>query len=250
MLSNKNQLAIIIPAFNAEKTIFQTLSKLNSHLDELPPSIIVIINDGSSDNTVFEAEKAGKELKLNLIILNHEFNSGYGAAQKTGFKKALSLGCKYCVLLHADGQYDSKEMPAIIEPLLLEKADVSMGSKIISGKALSQGMPKLRYFASRLITFIENKIFNLDFAEYHSGYMAYSLKALRIIKFETLTDKFHFDGEMLLCAGKLKLRVAQIPIAAHYGPQFSSLSPLPYFFEITKTILKYIKGKYFFQGSE
>ncbi|MBU2530458.1 MAG: hypothetical protein KKD35_05405, partial [Elusimicrobia bacterium] len=86
-------------------------------------------------------------------------------------------------------------------------------------------------------------------AEYHSGYMAYSLKALRVIKFETLTDKFHFDGEMLLCAGKLNLRVAQIPIAAHYGPQFSSLSPLPYFLEIAKTIFKYLRKKYFFQQS-
>ncbi len=247
MFSNEPQLAIIIPAFNAEKTIFQTLSRLNRHLKELPPSIIVIINDGSSDNTSIEAEKAGKELQLNFIVLNHKSNKGYGAAQKTGLKESLSSGCKFSVLLHADGQYAPEEMARIIKPLMTGKADVSMGSKLISGKALSEGMPKLRYFASRLITFIENKIFNLNFAEYHSGYMAYSLKALRAIKFETLTDKFHFDGEMLLCAGKLKLRVAQLPITAHYGTQFSSLSPLPYLFEILKTIFKYFRKKYFFQ---
>jgi glycosyltransferase involved in cell wall biosynthesis len=247
MPSNKNQLAIIIPAFNAEKTIFQTLSRLKPILEELPPAIIVIINDGSSDNTGIAAEKSAQELKLNFITLNHKYNKGYGAAQKTGFKKALSLDCQDFVLLHADGQYDPSEIPKIIKPLLLKKADVSMGSKIISGKALSEGMPKLRYFASRLITFIENKIFKLNFVEYHSGYMAYSLKALNAIKFETLTDKFHFDGEMLLCAGKLNLAVREIPIVAHYGPQFSSLAPLPYLLEIGKTISKYLRQKYFFQ---
>ncbi len=250
MPSNDSQLAIIIPAFNAEKTIFKTLSRLKANLSELPsPAVIIIINDGSGDNTQLEIEKTAKKLELNFIVLNHKSNKGYGAAQKTGFKKALSLGCKCSVLLHADGQYSPSEMAKIIQPLLRKEADVSMGSKIISGKALSEGMPKARYFASRLITLIENKIFNLNFAEYHSGYMAYSLKALNAIKFETLTDKFHFDGEMLLCAGKLKLQVAEIPITAHYGPQFSSLSPLPYCFEIAKTILKYLRRKYFFQKS-
>lgn len=242
-----SELAIIIPSYNSAKAIAGTLARLAPVLPRLPGAVTLLVDDGSSDGTAATAAAAAEKLKLNLRVLAHTSNRGYGAAQKTGLKAALALGCGAAVLLHSDGQYAPEELPAMVAPLLDGSADVCAGSRLLSGLALRQGMPPARYWANRGLTALENLVFGLRFAEYHSGYMAYSAAALRAIKFETLTDKFHFDGEMLLCAGKLGLRVAQTPVSAYYGPGSSSLAPLPYLAEISGTLLKYLRRGYFFQ---
>jgi hypothetical protein len=84
----------------------------------------------------------------------------------------------------------------------------------------------------------------MNLSEYHSGYMLYSRRALETIPFEKLSDTFHFDGEMLLVAGKKKLRIADLPIPTHYGDEKSHLKPIPYGIEVLKVILKNYQGKY------
>lgn len=241
------ELAIIIPAYNCKKTIHGTLVRLSAVRGALPETAVLLVNDGSTDGGAETAKRAALELGLNLMVFAHKKNRGYGAAQKTGLKSALELGCRAAVLLHADGQYAPEELPVMVRPLLNGSAEVCAGSRLLSGRALAEGMPLARYLANRGITALENAVFGLDFAEYHSGYMAYSAAALRVIKFETLTDRFHFDGEMLLCAGKLGLRVAQVPVSSHYGPESSSLAPVPYLAEITGVLLRYLRRGYFFQ---
>lgn len=241
------ELAVIIPSYNSEKTISSTLTRLAAALAGLPQAAVLLIDDGSRDSGSAAARTEAEKLGLDLRVLTHEKNRGYGAAQKTGLKAALELGCRAAVLLHSDGQYAPEELPAMVRPLLDGSADVCAGSRLLSGRALRQGMPLARYLANRWLTALENTVFGLDFAEYHSGYMAYSASALRLIKFETLTDKFHFDGEMLLCAGKLGLRVSQMPVSAYYGPGASSLSPLPYLAEIAGVLVRYLRRGYFFQ---
>jgi len=241
------ELAVIIPAYNSSKTISAILARLAAVSAALPETAVLLVDDGSSDGVGAAALSAAEKLGLCLEVFSHEKNRGYGAAQKTGFTRALKLGCRAAVLLHSDGQYAPEELPSMIKPLLDGTADVCAGSRLLSGRARAEGMPLARYLANRWITALENAAFGLDFAEYHSGYMAYSSSALRAIKFDTLTDKFHFDGEMLLCAGKLRLRVAQRPVAAHYGPESSSLAPVPYLAEIAGVLLRYLRRGYFFQ---
>jgi len=242
-----SELAVIIPAYNSEKGIAATLARLAAVLPVLPAADVLLVDDGSSDGTSAAAAAAAKKLGFGLRTLTHPSNRGYGAAQKTGLAEALRLGCRAAVLLHSDGQYAPEELPAMTQTLLDGSADVAAGSRLLSGLALKQGMPPARYWANRWLTALENLVFGLDFAEYHSGYMGYSAAALRQIKFETLTDKFHFDGEMLLCAGKLGLRVAQVPVSACYGPGSSSLAPLPYLGEIAGVLFRYMRRGYFFQ---
>ena len=241
------QLAVIIPAFNSEAALPATLARLAAVLSSLPETAVLLVDDGSADGTVAAAGSAAGKLGLDLRVLRHEKNRGYGAAQKTGLKAALELGCRAAVLLHSDGQYAPEELPAMVRPLLDGSAEICAGSRLLSGRARAEGMPLARYLANSWLTALENAVFGLRFAEYHSGYMAYTPAALRAIKFETLTDKFHFDGEMLLCAGKLGLRVAQVPVSANYGPGTSSLSPLPYMAEIAGVLFRYLRRGYFFQ---
>lgn len=224
-----------------------TLRRLAAETPRLPAAEILLVDDGSSDGTAAAALAAAKELGLDLRVLAHPSNRGYGAAQKTGLKAALEAGCRAAVLLHADGQYAPEELASVVSPVLAGAADVCVGSRLLSGRALRQGMPPARYWANRGLTALENLVFGLDFAEYHTGYLAYSAAALRAIKFETLTDRFHFDGEMLLCAGKLGLRTAQVPVSAYYGPGSSSLAPVPYLAEVAGVMLRYLRRGYFFQ---
>lgn len=224
-----------------------TLRRLAAEAPRLPAAEVLLVDDGSSDGTAAAARAAAEEFGLNLRVLSHPSNRGYGAAQKTGLKAALELGCRAAALLHSDGQYAPEELRAVASPVLSGSADVCVGSRLLSGRALEQGMPPARYWANRGLTALENLVFGLRFAEYHTGYMAYSADALRAIKFETLTDRFHFDGEMLLCAGKLGLRVAQVPVSAYYGPGSSSLSPVPYLAEVAGVLLRYLRRGYFFQ---
>ncbi|MBI4656032.1 MAG: glycosyltransferase family 2 protein [Elusimicrobia bacterium] len=247
MNSTRPELAVVMPAFNAERTVADTLSRLSRQVKNLPAMTVILVNDGSSDATEKIAVKAAREIGLSLSVINHGANRGYGAAQKTGFKKSLSIGCKYHALLHSDGQYSPEEMPMLLESLIKNEADVAVGSKMISGRALLEGMPLLRYIGSRFISSVENLVFGLNLAEYHSGYAAYSEKVLTAVEFETLTDKFHFDGEMLLCSAKLGMRVKELPISASYQRGSSSLSPLPYLMEIAGVMVRYLRRGYFFQ---
>lgn len=240
----ERNLAIVMPAFNARPTITPTISRIPA--DRLPAFIVLIVDDGSNDGTGEEATATCMQKGLDFEVIRHERNRGYGAAQKTGLNRALSLGCKWSVLLHSDGQYAPEELPEMIKPLISGEADVVVGSRILAG-ALKQGMPFIRWLGNRVISALENAIFGLHFVEYHSGAMAYSDTALKAIKFDTLTDRFHFDGEMLLCAGKIGLRVREVPISTYFGPDVSSLRPIPYMVEIAGVITRYIRRGYFFQ---
>jgi glycosyltransferase involved in cell wall biosynthesis len=241
------ELAVIIPAYNSASSLPPTLKRLAAAGGRLPGFTALLVDDGSSDGTAEAARSAAAALGLDLEVLTHPANRGYGAAQKTGLAAALERGCRAAVLLHSDGQYAPEELPEVVAPLLAGAADVCVGSRLLSGLALRQGMPAARYWANRLLTALENRVFGLRFAEYHTGYMAYSADALRAIKFSTLTDRFHFDGEMLLCAGKLGLRVSQVPVSAYYGPGSSSLAPVPYLAEVAGVLLRYLRRGYFFQ---
>jgi glycosyltransferase involved in cell wall biosynthesis len=237
-------LAVIVPALNAERTLPGTLARIARAA--APGTVVLVVDDGSRDGTAAAATRAGAELGLQLEVLTHPQNRGYGAAQKTAFTRGLALGCRYFILIHADGQYAPEELPVVLAPLLAGRADVVVGSRVAGG-ALRGGMPVLRWLGNRTISHLENLVFGLRFIEYHSGYVAYSRRALEAIAIQTLTDRYHFDGEMLLCAGKLGLPVVEVPVSTYFGPGTTSLAVLPYLGEIAQVLGRYLRRGYFFQ---
>ena len=245
MKDSRVPMGIVMPAYNAGRTIVATVERIP--VDRLPAFRLVVVDDGSTDDTVRRVSEYCSQTGIRLEVVRHGRNRGYGAAQKTGFARSLSLGHDVHVLLHSDGQYAPEELPVMVAPLLEGMADVVLGSKMLKGRVLAQGMPLTRYLGSRLITGIENLVFRTSLAEFHSGYMAYSTKALETLRLDQITDGFHFDGEVLMCSAKTGLRIAQVPISTNYGKDASSLAPLPYLVNIATVIGKYLLKRYWFQ---
>ncbi len=233
--------AIVIPAYNAERTLSGVLERVPESVMAREP-LITIVNDGSTDGTLsVMRELTSRYPSVELRI--HSANRGYGAAQKTGFATAYDLGADHVVLLHSDGQYAPEHLERVLEPLESGTADVVVGSRMLPGGE-REAMPLARYIGNRLVTWVENRVFGLSFVEYHSGYMAYSRRALEQLPFGRLSNRFHFDGEMMLCAAKLGLEVAEVPITHRTNESSSSLDPAPYLLEVASVLVRYLGGHY------
>jgi len=234
---------LVIPAYKAADTLPDVLRRIPDGTHRMVERILVVEDGGEDVSPSTTTELRDRYPKIE--VLWHEANKGYGAAQKTGFRRALDLGARVAALLHADGQYAPEKLPELLDPLLRDECDVVLGSRMkVRGDALRGGMPGYKYLANILLTALENAVYGLNLSEYHSGYMLYHRRALEAIPFETLSDRFHFDGEMLLCAGTRRLRIADLPISTHYGEEESHLRPIRYGFEVLGVVLRYLKGHY------
>ena len=243
------KVGIIMPAYRAARTVVHTIERIPA--DALRRAgcklELFVIDDGSSDGTGAAVRAAAPFPDLVVTLLTHPQNRGYGAAQKTGLAASAGAGNDGHVVLHSDGQYAPEELEVMLEPLRTFRADVVIGSKFKKGRVLSQGMPLSRMLGIRAADSLENRLLGVTGLEFHSGYMAYSAKALAAVPFTTLTDRFHFDGEMVLSAAKAGLKTELAPISTSYAKGTSSLAPLPYLRELMSTVMRYRCGSYWFQ---
>lgn len=172
----ERKIVVVLPAYNAERTLERTYA-------EIPFDIVddvILVDDHSSDDTVRVAAKLG----IKHIIV-HEKNSGYGANQKTCYKAALELGADIIVILHPDYQYTPHLIPAMVSIISNGLYPVVLGSRILGKGALAGGMPKYKYMANRLLTFVENLLLNQKLSEYHTGFRAYAREVLEKSPFRT-----------------------------------------------------------------
>jgi len=239
----RKKLAIVMPAYNAGKTIEQVFARI-------PPAVhphvvhYIVVNDGSTDDTAEVLQRLPSRFP-NLVVLDHGVNRGYGAAEKTLLRYAVGTEAEVVILLHADGQYAPEQIPHLVEPFETDQADIVQGSRMMQGRAaLHGGMPFYKYVANRTLTTIENLTFGLRLAEYHSGYMLYSQRALQTLPFEKLSDNFCFDQEMLIMARVKGLKIVQRPIPTHYGAEVSHLKPVRYGLNVLALVWAYKRGYY------
>jgi len=237
------KIVIVMPAYNASKTITGVFSRIpKEFLKKI--SEFIVVDDGSKDETLKTINQLKKRYKIRVLI--HDPNRGYEAAQKTGFTDAINRKADIAVLLHSDGQYPPEMLPQITDPIMDGSADMVLGSRILGGKALKGGMPLHRYLGNRALTALENLAYGLNISEYHTGYIAYSKKALNAIPLTKLSNTFHFDGEMILMASKRRLRIKEIGIPTHYGSEETYLNAFTYGIDVLKIIFKNFIGKYNF----
>jgi glycosyltransferase involved in cell wall biosynthesis len=212
---NGNKIVVVMPAYNAEKTLERTFSEIPFDIvDE-----VVIVDDFSHDNTLAEAEKLG----IKHIVV-HEKNKGYGANQKTCYNKALSLGADIVIMLHPDYQYTPKLIHSMAYLISNGLYPVVLGSRILGKGALKGGMPYYKYVANRFLTAFQNILINAKLSEYHTGYRAYARNVLEAINFDENNDDFIFDNEMLsqiLFAG---FEIAEITCPTKYFAEASSIN--------------------------
>ncbi len=210
---NGKRIAVVLPAYNAEKTLEVTVRELPSLVDER-----ILVDDYSRDGTAALARRLG------LTVLVHESNRGYGANQKTCYAEALATGADVVVMLHPDYQYT----PALVTPLASMVAygvyDLVLGSRILGGQARSGGMPLYKYVSNRALTLFQNLVLGAKLSEYHTGFRAYSRELLEALPLETNSDDFVFDNQVIAQALFLKARIGEISCPARYFPDASSIN--------------------------
>ena len=215
--AKKMKVVAVLPAYNAEKTLECTVVDIPREI----VSEILLVDDKSKDRTVPIAKKLG------LTVYEHIQNRGYGANQKTCYQKALEHGADVAVMCHPDYQYDPKIIPQLVEPILRGEADAVFGSRMMKGGALEGGMPLWKHNANILLTAFENVMLGTYLSEYHSGFRAYSAKALRSIDFKKNSDGFIFDTEIIVQLHLQHFKIEEIPIRTRYFEEASSIKLWP-----------------------
>lgn len=206
---------IVLPAYNAEKTLRKTIRAIPKNIaDE-----IILVDDASSDQTAKLAQKLG------LTLYQHSSNRGYGANQKSCYRLALSHGGKIVVMLHPDYQYDPCLIPHLVDFIRHGYFDVMLGSRIRTRReALEGGMPPYKYYANRVLTLVQNLATGQNLGEWHSGMRVYSRQVLKTVPFETFSNDFVFDTQMLLAIIRRGFRIGDIPVPVRYFPEASSIN--------------------------
>lgn len=226
------KIVIVLPAYNAEKTLERTL-------DEIPPAFrqhVILVDDASRDGTVALARKLG------LTVFAHPHNRGYGGNQKTCYREALALGADIVVMLHPDHQYDARVIPDLVYPLLRGDADAAFGSRMLGGHPMEGGMPGWKYKANIFLTAFANIVFRRYLSEIHSGFRAYTRKYLETVRFEENSDDFVFDTEIIAQGMANNLFFCEVPIVTRYFPEASSINlrrSIQYGFGVLGTLLRY-----------
>lgn len=235
--ANNKKVAVVLPAYNAAKTLEKTLNDIPSEwVDD-----IILVDDFSSDNTA-EVSRG-----LGLKTFSHAENLGYGANQKTCYAKAFEFGADIAVMVHPDHQYDPKAIPELIKPIAAGEADAVFGSRMIFPKdALKGGMPYWKFFANIFLTKIENFILGLGLTEYHSGFRAYGVSALKRVPLEKNSNDFVFDTEIIVQFKIAGFKIKEIPIPTRYFPEASMIGfrrSAVYGLSILKVMAKYTLHK-------
>ena len=213
-ISKRPKVVVVMPAYNAAKTLQMTYADLPHDRVDL----VIVVDDASKDETAKIARKLG------LTLFVHNRNYGYGANQKTCYREALRAGAGIIVMVHPDYQYDPTLLPDVIRPIEEGRADVVFGSRLMGIHPVKQGMPWWKYVSNRFLTALENLVFGMTLAEYHTGYRAYRREILERVNFEMNSDKFIFDQEIVAQLVELKGRFVEVPVPTRYFREASSAS--------------------------
>lgn len=206
---------VVLPAYNAEKTIAKTHEEIPFPLvDE-----VILCDDFSTDDTV----KVAREIGIRHIV-EHEKNVGYGGNQKSLYNRALEMGGDIIIMLHPDYQYTPKLIPSMVNIIGEELYPVVLGSRILGKGALKGGMPLYKYISNRVLTFTQNILLNSKLSEFHTGYRAFDKRVLEGIKFNKNSDDFVFDNQMLSQIIYQGYEIAEVTTPTKYFEEASSIN--------------------------
>lgn len=212
---NSKKVVVVLPAYNASETLPLTYNEIPFDIvDE-----VILVDDFSTDKTLRVADQLG----IKHVII-HDENKGYGANQKSCYKKALSLGADIVVMLHPDYQYTPKLIHSMVYLIANNVYPVVMGSRILGKGALKGGMPRYKYIANRVLTLFQNIVINQKLSEYHSGFRAFSKEVLLAINIEANSNDFIFDNQMLCQIFNKNFEIAEITCPTKYDEASSSIN--------------------------
>lgn len=212
---NGKKVIVVLPAYNAAKTLKVTYNEIDFSI----VGDVILVDDLRNDNTV----ESGRQLGIKHIV-EHKENRGYGGNQKSCYNKAFELGADMVIMLHPDYQYTPKLIPAMTHLLASGLYHVVLGSRILGKGALAGGMPLIKYIANRGLTFFQNILMNARLSEYHTGYRAFSREVLERINYNSNSDNFVFDNQMLAQIIYAGYEIAEITCPTKYFDDASSIN--------------------------
>jgi glycosyltransferase involved in cell wall biosynthesis len=207
------RIAVVMPAYNAEKTLEMTVRELSEVVD-----IKILVDDSSKDQTAALSRKLGVETFV------HDANYGYGRNQQTCYREALAAGADIVVMLHPDYQYTPLLVPAMAGMIASGVYDMVLGSRILGGGALKGGMPRYKYVSNRFLTFFQNLFLGVKLSEYHTGFRAFSRQLLETLPLLENSDDFVFDNQMIAQAVMFGFRIGEVSCPTKYFKEASSIN--------------------------
>lgn len=235
------RIGILIVSYNAVTTIGTVLKRIPENVWKNVEEV-VIFDDASHDHT-YELALGLKMLSglEKLTVIKNVDNLGYGGNQKLGYKYFIDKGFDVVVLLHGDGQYAPEILSHLYAPLVTETADAVFGSRMMNeyGGAIKGGMPLYKYIGNKILTYFENTALGMNLTEFHSGYRAYSLAALRQINFDDMTDDFHFDTQIIIKLHHQGFKINEVPIPTYYGDEICHVDGLKYAKDVFIAVVRY-----------
>lgn len=247
---NGKKIVIVMPAYNAEKTLRQTVAEIPRDIvDE-----ILLVDDASSDKTIAVANDLG------LTTFKHNKNYGYGRNQKTCYQEALKRDADIVIMVHPDYQYSPKLIVPMAGMIAFGEYDFVLGSRILGKGAIKGGMPVYKYVANRFLTLAQNILMSQKLSEYHTGFRAFRREILEELPLEENSDDFVFDNEMIAQAFYFRYRVGEISCPTRYFADASSINfprAIEYGLGVLSTSFKYkfhkmnlFKSKLFGEGGK
>jgi glycosyltransferase involved in cell wall biosynthesis len=210
---NGKRIAVVMPAYNAERTLKVTVRELSDIVD-----IKILVDDSSKDHTAL----LSKELGVQTFV--HDANYGYGRNQQTCYREALAAGADIVVMVHPDYQYSPLLVPAMANMVASGVYDMVLGSRILGRGALKGGMPVYKYVANRFLTAFQNLFFGVKLSEYHTGFRAFSRELLLALPLLENSDDFVFDNQMIAQAILFGFRIGEISCPTRYFKEASSIN--------------------------
>jgi len=237
------RIGILIVAYNAVTTLVQVFKRIPSDVWENVEEVVVF-DDASQDST-YELATGYKILSKikHLKVFKNQNNLGYGGNQKLGYQYFIEKGFDVVVLLHGDGQYAPEILANLYYPIVKGEADAVFGSRMMTeyGGPLKGKMPLYKYVGNRILTFFENRALNMNLTEFHSGYRAYNLAALRELNFSKMTNEFHFDTEIIIKLHHQGFLISEVPIPTYYGSEICYVNGMKYARDVFFSVLRYKK---------
>ncbi len=233
---NGKRVAVVMPAYNAERTLEATVAEIPGLVD-----IKILVDDSSSDRTVELAQRLG------LLTFVHDKNYGYGRNQQTCYREALEAGADVVIMVHPDYQYTPLLITAMASMVAYDVYDVVLGSRILGGRARQGGMPLYKYVANRFLTAFENLCLGAKLSEYHTGYRAFSRRVLSELPLLEDSDDFVFDNQMLAQCIYFGFRIGEVSCPTKYFEEASSINfrrSLQYGLGVLGTSLQFVLQKW------
>lgn len=245
------RIGILVVAYNAEQHLSKTLDRIPEDFFDLVTEVFVC-DDASQDDTygvglAYQERSGHRPIK----VVKHPINLGYGGNQKYGYRWAIDEGLDIVVMLHADGQYAPECLAEMVAPIATGEADAVFGSRMMeSGAAIEGGMPRYKYLGNRILSTWQNTMAGIGLTEWHSGYRAYSVRALEALPFQENSDGFDFDTEIIVQLIESGARIAEIPIPTYYGDEICHVNGIEYAWDVSKLVGRYRLHKMGFGSGE